>query len=245
MKKIGTKLKQTREKKGFSISKVYEDTKIHPKILKALEDDIKEDLPESIYVKSFIEKYATYLGLDAKSLLKQFSKSRKDTGSFTYDLKQKSHFKKDYIKVLTYAKNILYVVLVLSFIFLGYRGIRRIFLNRSIRTERAVSVSESDAEIDRAVEKRVLVPKGERLVLTIETFQDTWMQVRSDGNIIFQRILEKGRRQEFKADDNFELWVGKGDGVKLYLNNVPLKPLGSGVIRNILIDRSGLTLPTD
>ncbi|MFH1868520.1 MAG: RodZ domain-containing protein [Candidatus Omnitrophota bacterium] len=70
---IGSQLKKAREKKEIAISEVYQQTKIHPDVLSALEEDRFDNILNPIYVRGFLKRYAAYLGLDADIILDQYN----------------------------------------------------------------------------------------------------------------------------------------------------------------------------
>jgi len=72
MSAIGEQLKKAREQKGLSLADVYSATKIQEDILKKLEEDRFEALPNPIYIKSFLKKYAQFIGLDHEKIIEQF-----------------------------------------------------------------------------------------------------------------------------------------------------------------------------
>lgn len=244
MEKIGKKLKKTREKKELSKKKVQRDIKIHSRIITAIEEAKIDDLPGPIYVKNFIREYAKYLGLDPKPLLEQFSYTAKN--NFKPESFQGFQAKGDYIKRLFYVKRFFYIILIIVIIFGIFWGIKKInFSSKQIKTSRSEPQTAEKKEETRSINQELLVPKSKPLTLKIKTLQDTWVQVKSDGNIVFQKLLPQNETQEFKADNNYKIWVGKASKVKLYLNGVSLEPLGKGVVKNVLIDRSGVNFPDE
>ena len=72
-KEIGATLKQAREEKSLRIEEVEIRTRIRALYLKALEEGRCEELPETIYVRGFIHRYADVVGLDGKALAETFS----------------------------------------------------------------------------------------------------------------------------------------------------------------------------
>lgn len=70
---IGERLKQAREAKGIDLQKVHEQTKIFPDTLRALEDNKFDKILSSTYVRSFLKAYASYLGLDVKSIIDEYN----------------------------------------------------------------------------------------------------------------------------------------------------------------------------
>lgn len=75
MIKIGEALKEARGKKSVTIDQVQKHTRIHSTVLKAIEDGRCDEILTPTYVKSFIKKYAEYLGLDARNLLGEYAKT--------------------------------------------------------------------------------------------------------------------------------------------------------------------------
>jgi cytoskeleton protein RodZ len=63
---IGELLSQAREKKKISLEEVANKTKININILRSLEADELESLPNKTYVKGFVQNYAKTIGLDVQ-----------------------------------------------------------------------------------------------------------------------------------------------------------------------------------
>jgi cytoskeleton protein RodZ len=64
----GKYLKTRRESQRLSLNKVAKETRIRETILRGIEEDKYEDLPD-LYVKSFLSAYAGYLGLDPNEVI--------------------------------------------------------------------------------------------------------------------------------------------------------------------------------
>ncbi|QKG84532.1 helix-turn-helix domain-containing protein [Kroppenstedtia pulmonis] len=74
MSGIGSELKKTREKLGYTLEQLQQNTKIHLEYLQALENDQFETLPSPFYVRAFLRTYAQSLGLDAQPLLDRYER---------------------------------------------------------------------------------------------------------------------------------------------------------------------------
>lgn len=72
MKKVSQLLQETRLLKGYSIEKVFEETKIQPKIIVLLEEGSWEGLPDETYIKGLIKNYGEFLGLERTNLFALF-----------------------------------------------------------------------------------------------------------------------------------------------------------------------------
>lgn len=79
MKKTGELLKQAREAKGLSLHEIGLSLKINSKILKAIEDGDKEQLPAKTFLRGFVQSYANYLKLNVEEVLKNFSEEMGST----------------------------------------------------------------------------------------------------------------------------------------------------------------------
>lgn len=69
---IGEKLRVTRQGYGFELDEVVAYTKIARKLLKAIEKADFSNLPEPIYIRGLIKRYADALGLDGTELANSF-----------------------------------------------------------------------------------------------------------------------------------------------------------------------------
>ena len=69
---IGAYLQQVREEQGLSIEQIATKTKIQARLLRAIEAGKLDLLPEAIYVRGFIKRYADFLGLDGGEVSKAF-----------------------------------------------------------------------------------------------------------------------------------------------------------------------------
>ena len=68
-KSIGEVLKEARESRGWSFADVQRMTKIQAKLVQALEYNDFEAIPDPAYARSFLQRYAEVLELDASVLL--------------------------------------------------------------------------------------------------------------------------------------------------------------------------------
>ncbi|MEM8613868.1 MAG: helix-turn-helix transcriptional regulator [Cyanobacteria bacterium P01_H01_bin.105] len=71
--KVGQYLKAIRTQQGLSLQQVAKRTHIQSKQLRAIEAGNWMYLPEAIYVKGFLKRYAQSLGLDGVAIAKSLS----------------------------------------------------------------------------------------------------------------------------------------------------------------------------
>lgn len=71
---LGTRLKEARLSKGYSLDDLQEITKIQKRYLVGIEEGNYSIMPGSFYVRAFIKQYAEAVGLDADEILAEFKK---------------------------------------------------------------------------------------------------------------------------------------------------------------------------
>jgi cytoskeleton protein RodZ len=66
---IGHTLRDRRMEKSLTPEQCAQDTKIHIKFIRALEDERWTEFPARVYLEGFLKRYAEYLNLDGQSLV--------------------------------------------------------------------------------------------------------------------------------------------------------------------------------
>lgn len=76
-KTVGEKLKSIRLRMGYTLELVERETKVNLKYLMLIEDGDYTKLPAEVYVIGFLRRWADFLGIDKKELIKQFQDEKK------------------------------------------------------------------------------------------------------------------------------------------------------------------------
>jgi cytoskeletal protein RodZ len=87
--------------------------------------------------------------------------------------------------------------------------------------------------------KEVAVPQDSPISVAIKTKKSVLVKIRKDGVLIAERVLPKGSREIFKANDNLDLYIAKGEAVDIIINGKPLGSPGKG-IKYLEITRKGM-----
>jgi cytoskeletal protein RodZ len=69
---FGEKLRKQREQRGLSIDAISNNTKISPRMLRALEDERFEQLPGGVFNKGFVRAYARQVGLNEDEAINEY-----------------------------------------------------------------------------------------------------------------------------------------------------------------------------
>lgn len=79
LNEMGTRLKEARIAKGYSLEDLQDVTKIQKRYLAGIEDGNYSMMPGQFYVRAFIKQYADAVGLNADELLEQHKSEMPET----------------------------------------------------------------------------------------------------------------------------------------------------------------------
>ncbi len=228
---VGDRLRAAREAKRLSIEDVHRVTKIQKSILQAIEQGRVEDLLDPAYVKILVKKYAAFLGVEGNVLGQEPAEGPKLTVQTEITVYKE--------KRPALAWTIPALAVLLGLVGVGVLGYLVVDLAGNLRQQRNLSAQAGSAAA-RPAEPELLVPISKPLKLTVWTTADVWLQVKSDGAVIFQNVLAKGSREGWTAQKELELWTGNAGAMKLSLNGIPLEGLGRGVKKGVKITHRGM-----
>ena len=163
---IGTLLKEQRQKKNISLEEVAQKTKINLNILKALEEDDFNNLPNKTYVKGFVKNYAKTIGVDineASSALEntysvkyghfpEESPNQKQLGALQSDDPQESEseeIKETIISIIQgfMNKKVIYGCCVLIVLFLIGKGVVNFFSQLNFESKKLTDKKKVETPI--------------------------------------------------------------------------------------------------
>lgn len=258
---IGEKLKTAREEKGISLEEAQKITKIHPNVLRALEEDRLDNILGKTYIKSFLREYSGFLGLDTAEIISEYN-SRYGYEQSAAEIEKKpilkhapaaANNKQDFSRIL------IFVLLSATFIgVLSFAAVKIIRFTRNISkvkkeglaaepyaaAKKTKKEEKSDKIPEETINKEIIpIPQSRIITLTITTVKDVWLKVIRDGEITFQGILPKDARETWQADREIRLSeIGRPEALELKVNGKNIdftsKPLG----RTVLITHEGLSL---
>jgi cytoskeletal protein RodZ len=71
---VGSTLSRLRREQGKTMAEAEVATKIMGRMLSALENERWDELPAAVYVKGYIQSYASFLGVDSAPLLEEYAR---------------------------------------------------------------------------------------------------------------------------------------------------------------------------
>jgi len=83
-------------------------------------------------------------------------------------------------------------------------------------------------------------------VVRVEALEKTWLHIIIDGSREREYLLQPGEQLTWMATADMEVLVGNAGGIRLFLNDNPLKPLGeSGKVVRLHLPDPSLTVEAD
>jgi cytoskeleton protein RodZ len=238
MGSFGEDLRRERELRGVSLREIADGTKISVRFLQGLEDGRLDVLPGGLFPRAFVKQYAAFLGLDADKAAADFVAAHGEPPP-----ERKAYPAPSRRLPISLGQAFLAAVALLAvalvFLRVGEEG-------RAPRTEPtplAVAAAPAVLPTDRVYPApSAVATDGDSLVLTMTARQDCWVEVRTDGETVVNRVLERGESQTLEARGEIVLSVGNAGGLSIRVNDRPALPLGrSGEVRkNIVITRQNL-----
>ena len=257
---LGDKLKAAREAKSLDVDQVQKQTKINSRVIIALEEGRCDELLTPTYVKSFLKKYAQFLGMDQKEVLKEYSaiyKEENHTESVTALWETQSSAD---ITNFIYGIIVIFIALaiVVSFLFFGKKAISSIKFRQQEKHIAVTLPKEKKAKASRfsqaakqkaavsikspAQKKTSSAIKKGPINLTLKIKEPVLVKVKKDGVALFSRVFSEGLSEPITADDKIELYVVKGEAVELILNGKSLGSPGKGLIKDLEITSEGVKI---
>jgi len=256
MDSIGARLKKARESKGISLEQAQKDTRIHNKPLAALEHDRPEEgISGVVYIKSFIRKYANYLGLDGAALAEEYkSEPSSPRKQLSMGAEQRTSLKLPFKKIVVAAVVIIAIFACVKLAIFAAAKIKEGLKSRPKAAKKIESPKPKPKAVTKEAPKEApkqpavtpaaaAVPKGENISLEIKARNDVYIKIKSDGSVIYDAVLEKGSTETWEAKESLDISTGRAEAIDAELNGTSLGALGKGVIKGILITRDGLKLP--
>ena len=260
MESVGELLKHEREAQGKSIEDVSKATKMSRLILEALEADHFSVLPAPVYVKGHLRTYARFLGLSEDAVVDKYLRFTQQKGDEELDewdaveLELHEEKRRTGRRWVWIAVVVAVVAAVIVWQALS-EGTAAPEPETSISTDAGTDAEAGpDADADVSTPSPIPSPVRETVVddtmiewhkleLMVIAKERTWLSVSVDGEPVADLTLERGEQRQWEADEFFQLDVGNGRGLELYLDGELLGTAGSGprLVEELVVNESGMS----
>jgi cytoskeletal protein RodZ len=234
LEELGSKLRHFRTEQSIPLEEVAAQTRIQARLLNAIEEGRLEELPEPIYIKGFIKRFAEALGLNGADFASAFP-----TGSSLQLMKPTwQHLPSAQLRPIHLY--LLYVCLVISSVS-GLSYLVRRSATEVVRVEDyqqptqqlpAPKVSpqtkpQPKSQMLKAGEIAQESQNGKPVQVRVTLKAQSWIRVVADGKTEFADILPEGTQRTWEADKTLVVRAGNAGGVMVEFNNESAKLMGA------------------
>ena len=240
-KEIGEILKATRKKNNIKIENILKETRMQSSVVRALEEGNAYELLNKIYTVLSLKKYATFLGLDAEELAREYKKfygeKEKQVFEIPSDVKKVNGDVKEKIRIIV---SIVLVLLAIFVFFTIVSKIKNFVKSRPRSVQKKALIAPQKAQDASA--KVFPIPAESSIKIDLSSTDDVWLNVKEGGKTVFTGTLKRGDKKEIKSQKELELWIGRAEVLNLSINGKPIGPIGRGNIKKVIIDRQGVRI---
>jgi len=220
---FGKHLRDIRVEKGLSLEDIADETKISMNVLGHIEQEALDQLPSQTVTKGFLRSYAKALNTDGEIVVQGYVSSHmgKQKAIESSERLLGAGAKKSQRLILLAS---LICIILLSFYVLSTRKKRA---EPFPAPPAASGTAKPSAEITPAMET-LAGGETERVIpdqqqLSISAVQETWLKVIIDEKPPKEYTLAPGDRLELVASSNFNILIGNAGGVRMTVNDEPVK----------------------
>ena len=258
-------LKSTRESKGLTLETIHESTKIPMDALRAIEEGYTVRILSPFYYRGFIKIYAEFLGLNVGEMYKQYgidqpppkppslaavpvkAGRREAVPNMFLEQMQEGFsfvFRPKNLKLIFKIIGFLVVLLL----FFKIAGCIASHVNKKVGKKIKIynytegkSVPVSQEAKHKSIQAQ---SENNKVEVAVRAIRSTWVQVKADGNVVFQMTLSKGSMESWSADNRIELSGRDIEQLDMEVNGKHIGSLGGGErkIKRVLITQEGLTV---
>lgn len=257
---VGRRLKEAREKKSLTIEQIQKQTKIHSTVLIGLEEGRPSDTLTDTYIRSFLKKYAQFLGINSVELLKEYFPARPESVPAPNIPVQENILSKEtrippkflYMTGLAAAAIITLALLIFitGKVSTAFKKAGPVQQKKSLvsaakkkpATGSAKAVQKKKPAVNTMSATKELVPKTTPLSLEIKVKKAVLVKLKKDGILFFDRVLPAGLVEKTVANNSIELDIARAGSLNLTLNGRPIVLQDKNAMIGLKITRKGVRI---
>ncbi len=250
-------LRVRREKRGVAYSEVEAATNIRANVIRSIEEGRWDQLPQP-YMRSFVRKYGAFLDLPAEQLESlmdsTFASMQSSRMQPSMPDNERGAFRgNDLDSAFSTPANSILTKIVYAGIIVAVLSVAIYFLLDSPEEDisplaevspavepidvGSAAAGSTGGEID---DMQPITALGDSLTLRADASAEIWISMVMDGRKSWEGILQAGESINWKAKENFKLTLGNAGAVSFYFLGEHVPPLGSKVMRDVLVNRQGI-----
>src|SRR5919199_1434792 len=237
LEELGSRLRQFRTEQSIPLEEVAAQTRIQARLLNAIEEGKLDELPEPVYIKGFIQRFAEALGLNGVEFASAFP-----TGSSIQFVKppwrrlsaaqlRPIHLYWVYVCLVIGAVSGLSFLVRRSAIE-GISGVEEYPSQQVVKqlpapSPSAVPKARQKLQPTKAAEVTQRSQDGKPVQVRVTLKAQSWLRIVADGKTQFEGTLPEGTNRTWVADKTLIVRAGNAGGVLVEFNNESAKQMGA------------------
>ena len=253
---IGVDLREARQRRGFSLDQVARATKISVTILRAIEADRFDDLPQSVFLRGFLRAYAREVGLDPEAIVSRYLRelqqghdevaeaSREKTNDVGREATRKATLAANggttgatWTQLLTIG-GVVFVIGVVSMRWGGQTDRAAEFAAGTpdlVQAPASPVVSSPESSADRSLpatgtaganDAGAVAADGEPLRIDLRPGAPCWVEATVDGRRVVYRLMSPGEQHAIEVHDEAVFRIGDAAAFAFSIDGALGRPLG-------------------
>jgi cytoskeleton protein RodZ len=250
MFEIGNSLREARLRQGLDLAEIEQATKVRSRYLKALEEEQFEVLPGQTYVKGFLKAYADHLGLDGDLYVEEFNsryatgeeepipRARGSGGSWPRPV----HLHSSAVLISLTAIGLATALVIVAWRFGATEEPDAIPGLPPIAEESTKQATKTRKSRRRT---KAAAPAGRVRLVASAVGGRCWLEVHRGseaGELVFEGTIEQGTAKGPFTGKRLWLNVGAPSNLVVRLNGKRRSLPGTGVPREVVVSRKGISL---
>ena len=247
---FGLFLQSARIEKKISIESLAAETRIRVEVLRRLEAEDHESLPDDVFIRGFIRSYALAVGADVDEALERYRSSlalrHKKTKNQTAPATRPNRFWLGLAAAVGAVLLLAGLTVYLYSRFYAAPDPPHEIETAPVSKPQGVSADQPTVSGSGVPRNTPPVPPPEpppqvepevsnqKYLLEIKAIEETWLKIIVDDQGAQEMTLQANEVRQIKAASLFNLLIGNAGGVELKLNGQPVEVTGrSGQVVNI------------
>ncbi len=227
LQEIGDYLRQTRQEQGLSLEAIAQQTRISVRLLQSIEEANREELPEAVYLRGMIKRFADVLGIDGTELSHYLPLEEEKKGK----KRSKWQFRLPFLQLRPIHLYFLYILLVV----VAVQSLSNLLRQATIEAqgEQFPILPEEPSLVQENVTPTPTQPiaattpiEKDELVVDIQLKAECRLKVIVDGEIAFDGVLPQGTHRTWKAKERLTVRADDAGKVMIVLNEGKPRQLG-------------------
>ncbi len=246
---FGLFLQSARIEKKISIDALAAETRIRIEVLRRIEAEEHENLPNDVFVRGFIRSYALAVGADVNEALERYRASLALRGTKTHhQTMAATHPNRFWLGLVAAVGAVLLVAGLTLYLYGRFNTDPHLppATEKTAAPQQPVASADKPPDDDPGVPRAAPTPPPEpppqsepqvtsqQYSLEIKAIEETWLKIVVDDQGAQEMTLQADEVRQIQATSLFNLLIGNAGGVELKLNGQPVEVSGkSGQVVNI------------